>query len=111
MEFIVIYSLNQTKHLSKNAVLQKLLNMYLDLSKPHFTIKMERPYISQNCHTQCVVCWYLQHLKTGSARTLFAFFARKATVNFSSMMERVRANQSMIATAPLGFLHLLRHLR
>ena len=38
MEFIEIYSLNKTKHLSKNTVLQKLLNMYLDLSKPLFTM-------------------------------------------------------------------------
>ena len=54
MEFIVIYSLNQTKHLSKNAVLQKLLNMYLDLSKPHFTIKMERSiYFTKLSYSVC----------------------------------------------------------
>ena len=44
-----------------------------------------------------------------SARTLFGVFARKATVNFSSVIGR-EGQQIQNCKSPVVFLHLLSHL-
>lgn len=63
--------------------------MYLDLSKPHFTIWNGKIHIFQKIVIiLCVVSWYLQHLRTGACfcQNFVWCLCKKATANFSSMI-------------------------